>query len=207
MKKLKKEYLRSKLDLSVAVTKKHSEDWEVVLDPKIEDTVALLQCHGFQTVMSCEGHCPPYKKVDTFRLFYPYVQIELIHNTVFHLEGKTPRLETVSGDPFKNFSKAKELITEFNFVRHPYFEEHLEMDIVLAQGSSLLTSLELDEALKKHWGIKALICDKGVPGLFAMPQEFLNDPFRKKFLKRTQHQMNLFTKFLEWKYLHQFDEE
>ena len=208
MQHLKNEYLKAKLELSKGVIGEHLSGWKVGLDKKIKDTVYLLNCHGFSTTMSCEGHIPPYKGANTFRLFWPYVEIELIHNTVFHLEERKPRMETVSGDFEKNFSKLGDLIFEFNQAKHPFSEKHLEISTLLvSEVDSLITPLEFNQAIKKHWGIKALVCDKGVQGILTMPQELLNGNFRRQFLKRTQHQMDLFTKFLEWQYLHPDGEE
>lgn len=198
----KKEYLRAKLDLSMKVVEGHFSEWKVVLDKNIERTARLLNCFGFKTVMSCEGHIPPYKSVSTFRLFWPYVQLELIHGVMFHLEEKNPRMETVCRSAAENLSKLQELADEFNLTKHPFSEEHLEMSVLMTRSiNSLITPLELDTAIKNHYGLEVIVCDVGVQGVLSMPQELLNDDFRKTFLSRTQHQMEVFTKFLEWKYV------
>lgn len=198
----KKEYLQTKLNLSVEIIKEYLSSWSIILDKKIEQTVYLLECHGFSTTTSCEGHIPPYKKVDSFRSFWPYVQIELTNTTLFHLDEKKPRREIRAIDPMEMFTKLRDLTDEFNRTSHPFSEKNLEIDVLMTRDiGSVMTPLEVDHALKKHFGVEVLICDVGVQGILTIPQELLHHQFRKKFLKRTQHQMELFTKFLEWKYL------
>lgn len=208
MEHLKKEYLQAKLDLSAKIIEKHFSDWNIKIDEKIRRAVQLLNCFGFKTTMSCEGHIPPYKGVDVFRLFWPYVQIELIHNTKFHLEEEKPRMETVAGNAIENFRKLNGLIAAFNRMKHPFSEKHLEVSVLTVSSiSTPVSALEVDYALKNHLGLKVLVCDVGVQGILTMPQELLNNDFRKRFLRRTQHQMELFTKFLEWRYTHPHHEE
>lgn len=196
MEALKKEYLEAKLNLVLEIISQHFSAYKLQLDDNIAFATKLLCAHGFKTTLSCEGHIPPYSKVDTFRMFWPYIEIELIHNIVVHHEEEKPRMETVSGDKFANLQKLKELVMEFNLMKHPFSEKHLEMEVVLVEDS-----LDVALALQKHWGIKVMICDVGVQGILTMPQELLTDDFRNKFLTRTQHHMELFTKFLEWRYL------
>jgi hypothetical protein len=198
---MKKEYLMARLQFCLEIVRKHFADWNVVLDKKIEYTTCLLNCLGFKTLMSCEGHTVS-SSVNTLRTFWPYVQIELIHNVDIVLEGKKPGMQTVSGDRVKNLRRLKELLYEFNKSAHPFFEEKLEMAVVMDDDvGCLANALEVQDVVQRHYGVSVLICDVGVQGILTTPQEFLTDLFREKFLKRTQHQMELFTKFLEWYYL------
>lgn len=211
MKKLKKEYRKRKLFLIIKIVKDFLEGNNIKLDPKIERLVYLLYAYGFNPTLSCEGHTPPYKSVDTFRLFWPYVQLAINNKVLFDLEKKDDkgrlRIETET-DHNKTLRRLRKLLVEFNLTNHQFYEKHLELELVFCSGvSAAFDPFRMLEAIEKHWNLHVMICDAGVQGITIMPQEMLNNSLRSKFLLRTQHQMELFTKFLEWNYIENGPEE
>jgi hypothetical protein len=201
--KLLKNYRKAELNLSLDITKKLLKDWKVTLDGKIEKTVLLLNYFGFSTRQSCEGHVPPYKGVDTFRTFWPYVMVCLNQRTVFHLSGKDLRMEIIAANANETLNNLRFLVSEFTHRIHPFSaskKERYELDVVPKNNGIDGAEHPLDtyQAAQKHWNLHVLVCDKGVQGILTMPQEMLTKDFRKEFLERTQKEIEAFTKFLEW---------
>ncbi|MDQ5930923.1 MAG: hypothetical protein QG674_87 [Patescibacteria group bacterium] len=205
MEKLKKEYRRNKLNLITSIVKKYLDDYKVNLDLKIERLVHLLYAYGFNPTMSCEGHIPPYKSVDTFRLFWPYVKITINNKVKFDLEKQDDigRICVEAElDHNKMLNRLRTLIVEFNLTKHPFWAERLELDVIVTDGlSGTHNPFSVIESIEKNWVLSVLICDTGVQGILTTPQELLSDDLRKSFLGRTQAQIDLFTKFLEWNYI------
>lgn len=197
MKKLKKKYQKSLFLLKLEIVKRYFEKNGIVLDPQIAETVYALQVYGFHPIMSCEGHTVS-DTVDTFRNFYPYVDITLNNKIVFDLnpEDKRSYFQVINEDHSKTFRRLEQLIVEFNFVKHPFSVKNSELALVFRDD--VFKPLHFKEVIEKHWNLHATVCDTGVHGIMGMPQEFLNDDFRKKFLARTQQEMEQFTKFLQW---------
>ncbi len=204
MDQLKKAYRKSKLEMVLAILEQHTEDWKITLDENIKQAVFLLQYFGFSTVESCEGHLGPEAKVNTFRLFWPYVKINLIHKTVFHFDEKKPRIETVNiENPFHMLRKLEQLTMFFTTTMHPYAPAHdqeYELSVITMNNGigEIESPLHTQEALKNHWSVYATVCDVGVRGILSLPQELLGDTLRKQFLQRTRYEMKEFTKFLKW---------
>ena len=205
MKKLTKKYRKSILDIRLAIVKQFFSDNKIVLDKNIEQVVYLLYVYGFCPSMSCEGHVPPYKKVSTFRQFWPYVQIIFNNKVEFDLPkgDQKARMRTESElDHYKVMQRLQHLLVEFNDTYHPFYEKHLELNLIHTDGiNGAPNYFEIKNSLEKHYNLHMLLCDVGVQGILMMPQELLNDDFRKKFLKRTQRQITLFAKFLEWHFV------
>lgn len=205
MKKLKKEYRKKKISLILSIVKRYLEGNHIELDSKIERVVHLLYAYGLHPTMSCEGHTPPYKGVDTFRAFWPYVQLRINNKVVFDLEKKEDegRLRVVTEmDHTKTLRRLNKLIVDFNLSHHPFWEKRLELSAT--PSTYCINSFDpfhLLESLEKNWNLHVLLCDVGVQGILTMPQELLNNDLRNKFLLRAQSQMELFTKFLEWNYV------
>jgi hypothetical protein len=147
--------------------------------------------------MSCEEHTSS-ATCNTFRNFYPYVQITLNNKVVFDLEPKDEKsfFRVENENRFNSLKRLEELIMDFNLTRHPFFKENSEIGIVFS--NDVFNPLRFREVMEKHWNVNVMVCDIGVHGILGMPQEFLNDDFRAKFLNRTRDQMRRFTQFLCW---------
>jgi hypothetical protein len=206
MKKVNFEYRKSKLNLMFLVLDAYFSKSGINLEDSVKKTVYLLNCIGLSTTLSCEGHMKK-EGLNTFRLFWPYIQVNLSNKVVFHLEEKEPRIERVSRDPYDGLRSIENILVLFNHSRHPYYEPNLEMSLIMSGAvDESANPLKVIEAKERRFNHLALICDKGVAGIMNMPQEMLNNHLRQRFLKRTQHQMDLFEKFLEW-YLTKHEEE